>query len=236
MKDKYIIVIVGKSGSGKSTICDALTEKYGLKQVKSYATRPRRGDNDNSHIFVTFEEFDALHDKCAYTFFDGNHYCATSKQVDESDLYIIDPKGIDYFLKHYDGKKIPMIIYISTSKDIRFNRMVERGDTKYRANKRLSYDNKAFDVELINDYAIKVYENNTREDLDWIVDYIYKVFFREQVGDDVEITDEMYKELKSLCNQLSKFIRENFLSTTMIHVNGESFGIADVQLIDYTDE
>ena len=35
MKDKYIVLIVGKSGSGKSTICDRLTEQYGLKQVKS---------------------------------------------------------------------------------------------------------------------------------------------------------------------------------------------------------
>ena len=179
MKDKYIILIVGKSGSGKSTICNALTEKYGLKQVKSYATRPRRGDNDNSHIFITLEEFMALEDKCAYTFFDGNHYCATSKQVDESDLYIIDPNGIDYFLKHYEGKKIPMIVYINAYKDNRFNRMIERGDSKYRANKRLAHDRKAFDFEFINDYAMKVYNNNTIEDLDYIVDDIYKVFFRE---------------------------------------------------------
>lgn len=52
----------------------------------------------------------------------------------------------------------------------------------------------------------------------------------------MEITDAMYEELKSLCNQLSKFIRDNFSSTTMINVNSESFSIADLLLINYTEE
>ena len=33
-----------------------------------------------------------------YTYFDNHHYCATKEQVDNSDLYIIDPYGIGYFL------------------------------------------------------------------------------------------------------------------------------------------
>ena len=49
-ENKYIILIVGKSGSGKSTICDRLEQEYGLNQVKSYTTRPRRGANEWTYI------------------------------------------------------------------------------------------------------------------------------------------------------------------------------------------
>ena len=35
MKDKYIVLLVGKSGTGKSTICQYLEDMYGLREVKS---------------------------------------------------------------------------------------------------------------------------------------------------------------------------------------------------------
>ena len=52
----------------------------------------------------------------------------------------------------------------------------------------------------------------------------------------MEITDAMYEELKSLCNQLSKFIRENLSDTITIAVTSETFGIEDTLLISYTEE
>lgn len=177
MKDKYIVLIVGKSGSGKSTICDRLTEQYGLKQVKSYTTRPRRGDGDNSHIFVNDAEFAKLENKCAYTRYDNHKYCATTEQVDNADLYIIDVDGVEYFLSHYDGRKIPMVVYIETSRDVRKARMIQRGDAEYKVMNRLRYDKTHFDNA--DEYAIKTYQNETEEDLDKIVESIYNVFFYE---------------------------------------------------------
>ena len=64
MKDKYIVLIVGESGSGKSTICDELTKRYGLKQVKSYTTRPRRSEDEDGHTFISDEEFKELEGIC----------------------------------------------------------------------------------------------------------------------------------------------------------------------------
>ena len=177
MKDKYIVLIVGKSGSGKSTICDRLTEQYGLKQVKSYTTRPRRGGGDNSHIFVSDAEFAKLENKCAYTVYDNRKYCAMTEQVDNADLYIIDVDGVEYFLSHYDGRKIPMVVYIETSKAVRKERMMQRGDAEYKVANRLRYDKTHFDD--VDEYAIKTYQNETEEDLDKIVESIYNVFFYE---------------------------------------------------------
>lgn len=126
---KYIYLFVGKSGSGKTTVADILVKQHNWKAVDSYTTRSQRYEGETGHIFVSEAEFEQLPDKCAYTYFDGHEYCATSQQVDESDIYIIDPAGINYFLKHYKGVKIPHIIQFDASDDVRFNRMYERGDS-----------------------------------------------------------------------------------------------------------
>ena len=55
-----IILLAGKSGSGKSSVVEYLYKKYGLREVLSYTTRPKRSKNDNTHIFVTDEEFDRI--------------------------------------------------------------------------------------------------------------------------------------------------------------------------------
>lgn len=178
MKDKYIVLIVGKSGSGKSTICDRLEKEYGLRQVKSYTTRPRRGRDDNGHIFISDEELDRLEDICGFTTFDKHRYCATSKQIDNADLYIIDPKGVEYFMKSYVGKKIPMVIYINADEKIRRKRMKERGDSADKIRRRLSYDAHEFgDVE---DYVFMDFTNHTLSDMELIVEYIYHTFFAEK--------------------------------------------------------
>ena len=114
MRKDFIVLIVGESGSGKSEICRYLEDKYKLKEVKSYTTRPKRNEDDNSHIFVTDYDFDnVLDDIVAYTEYNGYKYCATEKQIEDCDTYIIDPDGIEYFFKEYTGKKIPMVVHIS---------------------------------------------------------------------------------------------------------------------------
>lgn len=180
MNDKYIILIVGKSGSGKSTICRQLENEYGLKELKSYTTRKCRGTNDNSHTFITKEEFDKLTDIIAYTEFDGNYYCATKGQIDESDLYIVDVDGVKFFLERYDGKKIPIVIYIETDKATRINRMMERGDDVANAYRRVEHDDTAFNG--VEDYAFAIYINNdvNGRGVIEISRDIYETFFEEK--------------------------------------------------------
>ena len=86
------ILIIGRSGSGKSTLANYLTEKYGLKQLESYATRPMRVKNEKGHRFITPEEAKNFTDRVAETVINGYEYFATRQQVDECDVYVIDPK------------------------------------------------------------------------------------------------------------------------------------------------
>lgn len=145
---KYIYLFVGPSGSGKTTVANALSEKYGWKLVDSYTTRKPRYINEKGHIFVDKAEFDALEDKCAYTFFDGNEYCATSTQVNMADIYIIDPAGIEYFAKHYTGHKLPYIIYFDVTPEVAIERMQKRGDNDGKIFQRVNNDKQSFSKKI----------------------------------------------------------------------------------------
>lgn len=182
MKDKYIILIVGKSGSGKSTLAKVLEESFGLKEVKSYTTRPCRGFDDTSHIFVTSDEFKGL-DLCAYTLYNGNRYGATNKQVDESDIYIIDPNGVEYFLESYTGRKIPIMIYLDADKKVRRKRLKSRGDNPNKIRERLNNDEYIF--KGIEEYAFRTFTNNEDglDEIYWIAEEIYNMFFRDDKGE-----------------------------------------------------
>lgn len=148
MKNKngnQIILLVGKSGTGKTTVSNILHDKYGYQVVESYTTRPPRFDGETGHIFVTDDEYEQMKDDiCAFTEFDGNKYWAANKQVDKSDLYIIDPAGVEYFYEKYNGNKNIICMELAASARIRFERMRNRGDSIIKALRRLYHDAKAF--------------------------------------------------------------------------------------------
>lgn len=125
----YLYLIIGESGTGKTSVCDILEKNYGLSSVQSYTTRPRRHKQEIGHIFVTPEIFFNLEDKVAVKKFDGNYYCATLNQVEESDLYVIDPSTVPEFKATYhlmNGTKKIKTIYITSSLTNRYERMCKR--------------------------------------------------------------------------------------------------------------
>lgn len=152
-----ILLIEGKSGTGKTTVAEILEEKYGLKQIKSYTTRKKRYPEENCHTFITQEEYDLINpeDMVAKTVFSGNRYCATKQQVEENDIYVIDPAGIKNFRDTYHGKKEIYVVYLIASKAVRHERMISRGDNEEKVQERLENDEKAFqDAELLANIAI----------------------------------------------------------------------------------
>ena len=72
-----VILLIGESGSGKNTVQDNLERLYGCVPLLSYTTRPKRTPDENTHTFVTMEEFEQIvknETVVAFTNFDGNLY------------------------------------------------------------------------------------------------------------------------------------------------------------------
>ena len=91
---------------------------------------------------------------CAYTYFNGNYYCATNTQVNNCDTYILDKKGIEWFKEHYNGKPYK-IIYIDVPEQICRLRMIQRGDTMESANERIENDRVEFEgIEKMADFIV----------------------------------------------------------------------------------
>ncbi len=59
-KEHVLMVVVGRTGSGKTSLITKLCERGGYKQLISQTTRQRRNDNDNDHVFVTEEDYNYL--------------------------------------------------------------------------------------------------------------------------------------------------------------------------------
>lgn len=124
-------LIIGRTASGKTSIAKAVCEKLGLNQVISYTTRPRRTKEKDcvDHIFITEEDVEKYqNDIVAYTEINGYKYFTTYDVLDKSDVYIIDPIGVDN-LKLKCGDQYKFIeIYIRVPKTIAFDRAKQRGD------------------------------------------------------------------------------------------------------------
>lgn len=141
---KNIYLLVGPSGSGKSSVAQELERRYGMKEVVSYTERPRRYLGEKGHIFVTPTEFDSLGWMCALTLYNGYRYGVPQSCVDECDTYVIDPAGASYLKEHYTGTRGIVTIGIWAPERTRIQRMVNRGDAAEKIASRISYDAKEF--------------------------------------------------------------------------------------------
>lgn len=140
-----IYFIIAPSGSGKTSICNMLKEKYN----------------------ITFDKYDIS---------------ITAEQVENNDLYIIDPKGIDFFMKSYKGSKTPKVIFISSNLTTRYERMVGRAETKGKSHQEAiesSLTRIVNDAEEFYDYiqgqawVDYVCKNNGNDKLEDVVDKIF---------------------------------------------------------------
>ena len=137
-----LFLFVGRSASGKTTVANSL-EDLGYKQVQSYTTRKPRYDGEVGHIFVSKGEFDNLGELAAYTFYNGNEYGTTFKQLEECSIYVIDVPGVESLLYKYQDKDRKInIIYFDASVYTRINRMINRGDSDSAIICRLMQDEK----------------------------------------------------------------------------------------------
>lgn len=119
-----IYLIVGRTASGKDYFANLLEEK-GMTKVKSHTTRPKRFDEEDTHIFITQEEANSIKKRIAYTKIGHDEYFATADDIDGKDFYIIDPNGIKTLAENMPNTAFS-VIYIKADEKERKRHFIAR--------------------------------------------------------------------------------------------------------------
>lgn len=130
--------------------------------IVSYTTRPKREyeTDGKEHWFIDEKEAQRIltsQSIVAYTEIGEYKYFVTKPMLeDESkNLYVIDPKGIQYLLENFSNLREYVIIYVKPNEYIRVN----------RAKSRPGYDEKTFNErETAEDEQFKLFENELVEE------------------------------------------------------------------------
>lgn len=174
-------LFIGRTASGKSSIAKAVCEKMSLTQVVSYTTRPMRKSekNGSDHIFISDEDVAQYEsDIAAYTEINGYKYFTTYDVIDNADIYVIDPVGVDN-LKIKCGNRYEFIeIYIRTPQNLAEERARIRGDKLKDFKQRWVAENQQF-TDYEKNYTFAYNLNNNRpfdESVNKVCEWIQREF------------------------------------------------------------
>lgn len=181
--NKPLFLFVGKSASGKTTVANILEKQYGYVQVQSYTTRKPRFEGETGHIFVNEDDVKNMDEFAAYTYYNKNHYWTTFKQLEESDIYVVDVPGVKLLLQKFKKDKRPIVIfYFDASVHCRILRMKSRGDNNDTIIERLLQDEKDEWLkqinQLVNTYSaihnkyVELHQINASSGLSNVVDLV----------------------------------------------------------------
>ena len=159
-----MIVLIGESGPGKTTILNEL-EKIGYNKMLDYTTRPKREkeEQNNEYVFVTKEEFERLWSQgklLQRAEYNGEFYGISAENVSESSccIQIVDSiPDMREGLKRLGKDLVKMkVFYIHVPAEERTKRMLKRGDSIEAIQERLRMDKEKFkEVEKVADVVIE---------------------------------------------------------------------------------
>ncbi|HPM07636.1 MAG: AAA family ATPase [Bacilli bacterium] len=168
-----MIILVGASASGKTEIAKILARKYGIAKAITHTTRPMRdGEKDGlDYFFVSKEDFQKLLAENFFvemTLYNENYYGCSKSQVSDNRAVIVDPNGLKAFQKLNDASVISFLVV--ADEEVRYQRMLTRGDKKENAIKRINNDRVDFSSENVGNtnYVIVNQENSLEEAADSI--------------------------------------------------------------------
>ena len=174
-----MIVLSGASASGKTEAAKMLMAKYGIQKAITTTTRPMRVNevNGRDYFFVSKEKFDQLikEDKFVeYTNYNGNYYGSTKDQIANDRVVVIDLEGLKSYSRLNDKRIVTF--YLSTCEEIRYKRMLERGDKEEDAKRRIENDRKVFDNNQIPDVDYKIDSEN--RSIEEVADLVYQLYMQ----------------------------------------------------------
>ena len=147
-----MIILMGASATGKTEVGKLLQAKYGINKVITYTTREKRINekDDIDYHFLTKEKFLKLKDSNFFfetAIYNDNYYGTSFESLVDNSYLIVEPNG---FKKYLNSDIKYTSFYLESSKEVRLNRMLIRGDKVEDAKKRIEIDDDVFNTELRN--------------------------------------------------------------------------------------
>ena len=180
----YILILIGKTASGKDKTVSELVSKHGFKKVITYTTRPmRKGEKqDITYHYISEEEFkQKIEDgffaewKSYNTEFGTWYYGSALEDLEKADdksVIILTPDGYRDVKSKFPNKNI-ICIYIYANNETMKKRLIKRGDNKEEAERRILHDNedfKGFEKEVN-----RIVYNNYDDNIDIVINKILQV-------------------------------------------------------------
>lgn len=191
-----ILILCGKSGSGKDAILRKLVSEHGYMPIISTTTRPPRFGETNgveyyfttkSNFLKLIEQNELIEYRSYNTLVDNVpdvwYYGIEKRDFDDEVNYVVilDIKGAREFIK-YAGENNCVVQYIETSDDVRELRAKNRGSfNKPEWDRRLEADAVDFSEEEIEFVSYIVNNNGLLKDaIDEVINNfdIYKSVYR----------------------------------------------------------
>ena len=166
-----MVILIGPSGTGKSSIEKALEEK-GFSRVISYTTREKRKgevDGVNYHYIdeKTFKDFSKKGYFAETAYYNKHYYGAKKEDFVPFAVAVFETEGLaqveDQGIKHF-------LVFIDSEKGALYDRMLKRGDTEVSARNRITLDESLFDPESIDPDL--VITNGQTEDVEQAISQI----------------------------------------------------------------
>lgn len=175
-----MVILIGKTSSGKDTVLNHLVTKHGYKKIITYTTRPmRKGEKqDVTYHFTSDQEFQCLIKQDFFAEYKtyktefGLWYYGTAledlENADDNSVIILTPDGYRDVIKKLSKK--PISIYLYANNPTIKKRLVKRGDDPKEAERRLLHDNE--DFKGIENEVDKIVYNNDGASIDDVVEKI----------------------------------------------------------------
>lgn len=183
----YILVLIGKSASGKDSIKRELL-KAGYDSVVTYTTRPpRSGEKDGvAYHFISKDEFfkklanGFFTESTAYNVASGEtwYYGTAKEDLTGDKVIIMNPDGLRVIRRMKEVHTVSFLI--EANDDIRWQRLAKRGDDIEEIYRRVYADEK--DFYGIDDFVdVRILNNNRSvKELAEEIDRKYKVICQEK--------------------------------------------------------
>lgn len=174
-----MILLSGASASGKTVTALKMCEKYGFKKAITTTTRePRVGEKDGvDYFFISQKEFENRLNKDFFVesvSYNQNYYGSGKDQIGEDKIIVLELNGVDAY-KALGDKNI-IFFYLYAPEDVRYNRMISRGDALEKAKMRILNDRESFKEENVKNVDFRI--DTSKHGIEEVADIIYKEYFR----------------------------------------------------------